>query len=65
MALPECKIKSRGGPNRRGHLLATNIRTSEIYRPNAVNDYIAKKKKEIKDMHTEINRVTMGYIVDL
>ena len=63
--LPESKYKSRKASNLRGELLVTNIITSDPYRPTAVNQYIAKKNQEIKDMHAEIKRVTNGYQIEV
>ena len=63
--LPESKYKSRKASNLRGELLVTNITTSDPYRPTAVNQYIAKKNKEIKDIYEEIRRITNGYQVEI
>ena len=63
--LPKSKIHTRNGSNREGQLLETNIQTSDPYRPNAVNAYIKRKNQEIKDIHAEIRRVTMGNTTDL
>ena len=58
--LPESKYRSRPSSNRWGELLVTNIQTTDIYRPTAVNMYIKRKNQEIKNMRAEIKRVTMG-----
>ena len=62
--LPRCKIYNRKTPNREGQLLVTNIKTTDPYRPHAVNEYIRRRHQEIKDLHAEIKRVTMGYMSD-
>lgn len=62
--IPYSKIHTNKTSNRPGELLVTNIATTDPFRSRADNDYIAKKKKEMKEIYEEIARITMGFSFD-
>lgn len=47
-------------PNRFDSLLRTNKTTSELFNPPAITDYIKKRRKEMKAIMNEINRVAFA-----
>ena len=57
--LPDTKVKTIKTGNRPNCILVGNLRSSEIFRPRALSDYEKKKEEEKKNIHAEINRVSL------
>jgi len=60
--LPESKIKAHLNGRRDDALLVTNLRSNEVFRPQALSDYEKKKEEQKKAIHAEIKRVSLETI---